>query len=99
MRSRCGAAVPPRSPRRGHRPLVSTTIQGKTSRPAGRASSDGPVSPEGVPVPRLAANLSLMFTELPFLDRFQAAARVGFKAVEFQFPYDHPAADIASRLR
>jgi hydroxypyruvate isomerase len=40
-----------------------------------------------------------MFTELPFLDRFQAAARVGFKAVEFQFPYDHPAQDIASRLK
>lgn len=41
-------------------------------------------------MPRIAANLSLLFTELPFLERFQAAAATGlFEALEFQFPYEH----------
>lgn len=40
---------------------------------------------------KLAANISLMFTEYPLLDRFSAAATAGFKAVEIQFPYDLPA--------
>ncbi|WP_050605163.1 hydroxypyruvate isomerase family protein [Ruegeria sp. 6PALISEP08] len=39
-------------------------------------------------MPRFAANLSLLFTELPYLERFQAAADVGFTAVEILFPYD-----------
>src|SRR5882672_1433443 len=39
---------------------------------------------------RLAANLSFLFTELPFLKRFEAAARAGFRAVEFTFAYDVP---------
>ncbi|MFD2440987.1 hypothetical protein ACFSS8_14495 [Paracoccus kondratievae] len=42
-------------------------------------------------MPRFAANLTMMFGELPFLDRFAAAADAGFRAVEFLFPYDHPA--------
>ncbi|WP_420407937.1 2-oxo-tetronate isomerase [Hoeflea sp.] len=46
-------------------------------------------------MPRLAANLSMMFTELPFEERFQAAADAGFEAVEFLFPYDWPMDDIA----
>ncbi|MBK1661825.1 2-oxo-tetronate isomerase [Paracraurococcus ruber] len=50
-------------------------------------------------MPRFAANLSMMFTELPFLDRFGAARAAGFQAVEFLFPYEHPAAEIAQRLR
>ena len=50
-------------------------------------------------MPRFAANISMMFTELAFLDRFEAAAKAGFEAVEFLFPYDFPAADIASRLK
>ena len=37
---------------------------------------------------KLAANLSMMFNEHPFLDRFRAAAEAGFSAVEFLFPYD-----------
>lgn len=41
-------------------------------------------------MPRFAANLSWLFTELPFLDRFAAAAEAGFEAVEFLFPYEHP---------
>lgn len=50
-------------------------------------------------MPRFAANLSLLFTEWPFLERFDAAARAGFTAVEFQFPYAWPAQVIAERLQ
>jgi len=49
-------------------------------------------------VPRFAANISLMFTEHPFLDRFQAAAAAGFQAVECQSPYGHSIAEIEERL-
>jgi hydroxypyruvate isomerase len=49
-------------------------------------------------MPRFAANLSMMFNELPFMDRFAAAAKAGFKGVEFLFPYEHPAAEIRKRL-
>ena len=49
-------------------------------------------------MPRFAANLTMMFTEVPFLDRFGAAAQAGFTAVEFLFPYDHPADVIGERL-
>ncbi|SQJ24069.1 Hydroxypyruvate isomerase [Serratia rubidaea] len=49
-------------------------------------------------MPKFAANLSMMFTELPFLDRFAAAADAGFKAVEFLFPYDYPAEQLAEQL-
>ena len=49
-------------------------------------------------MPKLAANLSMMFNEVPFLDRFDAAAKAGFKAVEFLFPYDFPAAELKKRL-
>jgi hydroxypyruvate isomerase len=49
-------------------------------------------------MPRLCANLSMMFNEVPFLDRFEQAAKAGFDAVEFLFPYDHPAAEIRKRL-
>ena len=50
-------------------------------------------------MPRFAANLSMMFTEVPFLDRFEAAAKAGFTAVEFLFPYEFPADEIAARLK
>jgi hydroxypyruvate isomerase len=49
-------------------------------------------------MPRFAANLSLLFTELPFLQRFEAAALAGFAAVEFLFPYAYAAREIRSRL-
>jgi hydroxypyruvate isomerase len=50
-------------------------------------------------MPNFAANLSMMFQEIPnFLDRFDAAAKVGFKGVEFLFPYDFPPEAIAERL-
>jgi hydroxypyruvate isomerase len=49
-------------------------------------------------MPRFAANLSMMFTEWEFLDRFSAAADAGFTAVEFLFPYAFKPDDIAGRL-
>lgn len=49
-------------------------------------------------MPRFAANLSLMFTEQPFLERFGAAAAAGFEGVEFLFPYAWPAARIVEEL-
>lgn len=45
-------------------------------------------------MPRFLANLSMLFTELPLLERFAAARRAGFDTVEVQFPYDHPADEI-----
>jgi hydroxypyruvate isomerase len=50
-------------------------------------------------MPRFAANLTMMFTEWDFLDRFAAAADAGFDAVEFLFPYAHPPEVIAGRLQ
>ena len=50
-------------------------------------------------MPRFAANLSMMFNEHPFLDRFDAAAQAGFTAVEFLFPYEHAPEEIALRLQ
>ncbi len=47
---------------------------------------------------RLSANLSFLFTEWPFLDRFAAAADAGFTCVEFMFPYEVPADAVAQRL-
>ena len=49
-------------------------------------------------MPKFAANLSMMYQEHEFLDRFAAAAKDGFKAVEFLFPYDYPGAEIKARL-
>jgi 2-dehydrotetronate isomerase len=50
-------------------------------------------------MPRFAANLSFMFNEVPFLDRFEAAAKAGFQGVEFLNPFEAPKAEIASRLK
>lgn len=49
-------------------------------------------------MPRFAANLSFLFTEVPFVERFAAAAQAGFSAVEFMFPYEWPAADVKGLL-
>jgi hydroxypyruvate isomerase len=49
-------------------------------------------------MPRFAANLTMLFNEVPFLDRFERAARAGFEAVEFLFPYAWPAEEIRRRL-
>ena len=45
------------------------------------------------------ANLSMLFTEVPFMERFAAAKKGGFDGVEYLFPYDFPAEDIAAQLR
>lgn len=50
-------------------------------------------------MPKFAANLTMMFNEWSFLDRFQAAAEAGFKAVEFMFPYEHPPEAVARALQ
>lgn len=50
-------------------------------------------------MPKLAANVSMLFPQLDFLDRFAAAAAAGFRYVEYQFPYEHDAAEIARRAR
>lgn len=49
-------------------------------------------------MPRFAANLSMLFTEVPLLERFERAARAGFSTVELQFPYEAPAAVIRDKL-
>src|SRR5947207_13972688 len=64
--------------------------------PASRKRSE---RTRGQNMPRFAANLSMMFNEVPFLDRLDAAAKAGFAAVEFLFPYEHPAKEIGERLK
>ena len=49
-------------------------------------------------MPKFNANLTMLFNEVPFLDRFQAAAEAGFKGVEFLFPYAFDKDEIAERL-
>jgi 2-dehydrotetronate isomerase len=50
-------------------------------------------------MPQFAANLTMMYTELPFLDRFEAAAQDGFTAVEYLFPYAFEAHELSARLQ
>jgi 2-dehydrotetronate isomerase len=50
-------------------------------------------------MPKFAANLSMMYPELPFLDRFSAAARDGFTGVEYLFPYAYERNELAARLK
>jgi hydroxypyruvate isomerase len=49
-------------------------------------------------MPTFAANLTFLWTELPFLERFDAAREAGFSHVEYMFPYEHPAADLSAKL-
>jgi hydroxypyruvate isomerase len=58
-----------------------------------------PVGPSLQDLPRFSANLHFLFGELPFPERFAAAARAGFRAVEFPDPYGHPLPALAERLR
>ena len=48
---------------------------------------------------RFSANLSFLFLDRPFLERFEAAAACGFKGVEFHFPYDFPADEVRDAAR
>jgi hydroxypyruvate isomerase len=50
-------------------------------------------------MPRFAANLSMLYPEHAFLDRFEAAARDGFEGVEYLFPYEHEPRELAARLK
>ena len=50
-------------------------------------------------MPRFAANLTMMYNEHEFLDRFEAAAKDGFKAVEFLFPYEYAATELQARIQ
>jgi len=50
-------------------------------------------------MPKRAANVSMLFPQLPFLDRFAAARKAGFRYVEYQFPYEHDAAEVGKRAR
>ena len=50
-------------------------------------------------MPKFAANLSMMFQEVPFLERFAAAAAAGFQGVEFLFPYDFPPEVVEQKLK
>ncbi|MEJ2801903.1 2-oxo-tetronate isomerase [Comamonadaceae bacterium PP-2] len=50
-------------------------------------------------MPRFAANLTMLYNDVAFMDRFAAASRDGFKAVEYLFPYAHPADEIAAQLQ
>src|SRR2546429_3682694 len=49
-------------------------------------------------MPKLAANLTMLFNEVDFLDRFEAAAKAGFKGVEYLFPYPYPKEQLAEKL-
>ncbi|MEZ5594704.1 MAG: hydroxypyruvate isomerase family protein [Gammaproteobacteria bacterium] len=49
-------------------------------------------------MPKFAANLSMLFNEMPFMERFAAAAKAGFKGVEYLFPYAYPAEQLAEQL-
>lgn len=50
-------------------------------------------------MPIFSANITMMFQEVAFMDRFAAAAKAGFRAVEFMFPYDYPIADLQKVLK
>lgn len=49
-------------------------------------------------MPKFAANLTMMFNEVPFLERFEAAAKAGFNYVEYLWPYDYPAETLKAKL-
>jgi hydroxypyruvate isomerase len=50
-------------------------------------------------MPKFAANLSMMYTDVPFLQRFERAATSGFRAVEFLFPYDYSPGEVTQATR
>ena len=57
-----------------------------------------PASPRVRAMPRFAANLTMLYNEVDFLDRFEAAAKSGFEGVEYLFPYAYSNEQIAERL-
>jgi hydroxypyruvate isomerase len=65
---------------------------------AGSEPAPEPTCEKEASMPRFAANLTMLFNDLPFLERFAAAHLAGFTAVEFLFPYAYPAAQIKEQL-
>lgn len=95
------ASVPDAPGRSLHLPAL-TGLEPSQAREWACGASSLPIRPassERIDVVTLAANLSMLWTDLPFLDRFAAAADAGFTAVECLFPYEVPAAAVAGRLR
>src|SRR3954454_8714755 len=90
--------------RRAGKPAVREILAERASRPArlrydGRSPMPGPrVAAVHTLMPRFAANLTMLYNELDFLDRFAAAARSGFKGVEYLFPYAYPKEVLAEQL-
>lgn len=68
-------------------------------RPATTTQRVGPLPPARDTMPKFAANLTLLFNEVPFMARFAAARAAGFEAVECQFPYAHDPAELAQALQ
>lgn len=62
------------------------------------AAGGNPTDGQEEEMPNFAANLTFLFTEIPFMDRFSAAKQAGFDAVEFMFPYDYNLGDIRALL-
>src|SRR5512147_2752485 len=54
---------------------------------------------EGTTMPKFAANLTMLFNEVEFLDRFDAAAKAGFRGVEYLFPYANDKNQLADKLK
>src|SRR5437588_1231225 len=54
--------------------------------------------PRAITMPKLAANLTMLFNEVDFVDRFGAAAKAGFKGVEYLFPYPYPKEQLSEKL-
>lgn len=84
--------------RRGTRLLTGCRVTtSMAALPGGRAWADNRIE-EGLSMPRFAANLTMLFTEYPFIERFDRAAAAGFEAVEFLFPYDEDIPAIKAAL-
>src|SRR5271165_5115199 len=69
-----------------------------TRRPPSRCSTEAAPAKETGRMPKFAANLTMLFNEVEFLDRFAAAAKAGFRGVEFLFPYAFPKEALADEL-
>jgi len=82
--------------------LHRATVAGHSHAPVGSLHAPFPPLPFASSrsvMPRFNANLTMLFTERPFLDRFEAAAKAGFAGVEYLFPHDFAVDDLVQRLK